>query len=77
MLVKLEGKDSDSVVAALIRQVRHLPKGLMASLTWDRGTELAYHREFTVATDISVYFCDPQCPWQRGSTETGSVAQIG
>lgn len=69
MLVKLDGKDSDTVVGALIRQVRQLPDGLMASLTWDRGTQLAYHRKFTVATDVSVYFCDPQSPWQRGSNE--------
>lgn len=69
MLVKVNGKDSNSVVGALIRQVQNLPHGLMASLTWDRGTELAYHRKFTVATDVSVYFCDPQSPWQRGSNE--------
>lgn len=69
MLVKLDGKDSDTVVGALIQQVRQIPKGLMASLTWDRGTELAYHHKFTVATDVSVYFCDPQSPWQRGSNE--------
>jgi len=69
MLVKLNGKDSDSVVGALIHQVQNLPNGLMTSLTWDRGTELAYHRKFTVATDVSVYFCDPQSPWQRGSNE--------
>lgn len=69
MLVKLDGKDSDTVVGALIQQVRHIPKGLMASLTWDRGTELAYHHKFTVATDVSVYFCDPQSPCQRGSNE--------
>lgn len=69
MLVKVNGKDSDSVVGALIRQVRNLPHGLMTSLTWDRGTELAYHRKFTVATDVSFYFCDPQSPWQRGSNE--------
>jgi IS30 family transposase len=69
ILVKVNGKDSDSVVGALIRQVQFLPHGLMASLTWDRGTEMAYHRKFTVATDVSVYFCDPQSPWQRGSNE--------
>ena len=69
MLIKVNGKDSDSVVGALIRQVQNLPQGLMTSLTWDRGTELAYHRKFTVATDVSVYFCDPQSPWQRGSNE--------
>ena len=69
MLVKVAGKDSDSVVSALIARVQHLPQGVMASLTWDRGTELAYHRKFTVATDVSVYFCDPKSPWQRGSNE--------
>jgi len=56
MLVQVNGKDNDSVVSALIRQVQNLPQGLMTSLTWDRGTELAYHRKFTVATDVSVYF---------------------
>jgi len=69
MLVKVAGKDSDSVVSALIARVQHLPERVMASLTWDRGTELAYHRRFTVATDVSVYFCDPKSPWQRGSNE--------
>ena len=69
MLVQVNGKDSDSVVSALIRQVQNLPQELMTSLTWDRGTELAYHRKFTVATEVSVYFCDPQSPWQRGSNE--------
>ena len=69
MLVKVGGKDSESVVSALIARVQHLPQGVMASLTWDRGTELAYHRKFTVATDVSVYFCDPKSPWQRGSNE--------
>jgi IS30 family transposase len=69
MLVHVEGKDSGSVVAALVRQVRQLPEGLMASLTWDRGMELAHHKSFTIATDVAVYFCDPQSPWQRGSNE--------
>jgi IS30 family transposase len=70
MLVQVRGKDTDSVVNALVRQVKHLPAGLMSSLTWDRGTELADHKRFTVATDVTVYFCDPQSPWQRGSNET-------
>jgi IS30 family transposase len=69
MLVKVSGKDSDSVVSALIARVKHLPSSVMASLTWDRGTELAYHRKFSIATDVSVYFCDPKSPWQRGSNE--------
>jgi IS30 family transposase len=69
MLVQVPGKDTDSVVSALVSQVKHLPAGLMCSLTWDRGTELADHKRFTVATDAAVYFCDPQRPWQRGSNE--------
>lgn len=69
MLVRLPGKDTDSVVRALTRRVRTLPQGLMSSLTWDRGMELAAHKTFSVATDVRVYFCDPQSPWQRGSNE--------
>jgi IS30 family transposase len=69
MLIRLRARDSESVVHALIRRVRYLPKGLMRSLTWDRGIEMARHRNFTVATDIQVYFCDPRSPWQRGSNE--------
>jgi len=69
MLVRLPGKDTQSVVKALTRRVRTLPTGLMSSLTWDRGTELAAHKTFAVATDVRVYFCDPQSPWQRGSNE--------
>ena len=69
LLVRLRGKDTDSVVQALSRTVRALPKGLMSSLTWDRGMELAAHKTFSVATDVQVYFCDPQSPWQRGSNE--------
>ena len=68
-LVKVAGKDTTSVVDALIREVQRLPKGLMASLTWDRGTELADHHRFSVANDVAVYFCDPRSPWQRGSNE--------
>lgn len=69
MLVKVKGRDTSSVVSALSRQVRTLPKALRRSLTWDRGTEMASHKDFTVATDVKVYFCDPQSPWQRGSNE--------
>jgi IS30 family transposase len=69
MLVRLPGKDTQSVVRALTRRVRTLPEGLMSSLTWDRGMELAAHRSFAVATNVQVYFCDPHSPWQRGSNE--------
>jgi len=69
MLVKLEGKGSQSVVNALIKNARKLPQELYKSLTWDRGTEMHGHKRFTMATDIQVYFCDPQSPWQRGSNE--------
>jgi len=69
VLVKLPGKDSESVVKALAKQMSKLPTKLRKSLTWDRGTEMAQHKSFTVATDVQVYFCDPQSPWQRGSNE--------
>lgn len=69
MLAKLGGKDSQTVVDALIERVTKLPKNLMRTLTWDRGTELAQHARFTVATDVQVYFCDPRSPWQRGTNE--------
>lgn len=69
MLVRLPNKETQTVVRALARRIRRLPQGLVKSLTWDRGTELAAHRTFTMATDVQVYFCDPQSPWQRGSNE--------
>ena len=69
MLVKVPGKDTTTVVAALSRHVRALPATLRRSLTWDRGLEMAQHKSFTMATDVQVYFCDPQSPWQRGSNE--------
>src|ERR1700683_4037561 len=69
MLVKVANKETQTVVSALIRQAKKLPNELYKSLTWDRGKELADHRRFTLATDIAVYFCDPQSPWQRGSNE--------
>jgi len=69
MLVKVPGKDTTTVVAALSQHVRQLPATLRRSLTWDRGLEMAQHKSFTMATDVQVYFCDPQSPWQRGSNE--------
>jgi len=69
MLVKVPGKDTATVVAALSRHVGRLPATLRRSLTWDRGLEMAQHKSFTMATDVQVYFCDPQSPWQRGSNE--------
>jgi len=69
MLVKLKGKDTETVINALIKHAHKLPNELYKSLTWDRGKELADHQRFTLATDIKVYFCDPQSPWQRGSNE--------
>jgi IS30 family transposase len=69
MLIRVPHHDTVTVVRALTRHVRTLPRGLMTSLTWDRGHELAAHRRFTVATDVRVYFCDPRSPWQRGSNE--------
>ena len=69
MLAKIPNRDTQTVVNALIRQARKLPDELYKSLTWDRGKELADHKRFTMETDIDVYFCDPQSPWQRGSNE--------
>ena len=69
MLVKVANKNTQTVVSALIKQAKKLPNELYKSLTWDRGKELADHRRFTLATEIDVYFCDPQSPWQRGSNE--------
>lgn len=69
MLVKVKGKDTASVVSALVRKVKTLPSELISSITWDRGTELAQHKRFTVATDVKVYFCDPSSPWQRRTNE--------
>ena len=69
MLVKVDGKDTRTVVDALGRRVQTLPAQLRATLTWDRGKELAEHKRFTIATDVKVYFCDPSSPWQRGTNE--------
>jgi hypothetical protein len=69
MLVKVANKDTQTVVSALIKQAKKLPSELYRSLTWDRGKELTDHRRFTLTTNIDVYFCDPQSPWQRGSNE--------
>ena len=69
MLVKVERKDTETVINALIKTARKLPQELYKSLTWDRGSEMADHKRFTLATDIQVYFCDPQNPWQRGTNE--------
>jgi IS30 family transposase len=69
MLAKVDGKDTQTVINALIKQARKLPRELYKSLTWDRGSEMADHKRFTLETNIQVYFCDPRSPWQRGSNE--------
>ena len=68
MLVKVKGKDTDTVVSAVIKQVRHF-RSNCAELDLGSGTEMAQHKTFSVATDVKVYFCDPQSPWQRGTNE--------
>ena len=69
MLIKVSSKDTATVVAALTQHVGKLPVSLRRSLTWDRGLEMAQHKSFTVDTEVKVYFCDPQSPWQRGTNE--------
>jgi IS30 family transposase len=69
MLVRVKSKDSQTVIDALIKQAHKLPRELYKSLTWDRGSEMAQHKRFSLDTNIKVYFCDPQSPWQRGSNE--------
>jgi IS30 family transposase len=69
MLAKVSNKNTETVINALIKQARKLPGELYKSLTWDRGKEMHDHQRFTLATDIKIYFCDPQSPWQRGSNE--------
>ena len=69
MLAAVANKDTQTVISALIKQGKKLSSELYKSPTWDRGKELTDHRRFTLATNIEVYFCDPQSPWQRGSSE--------
>ena len=72
ILVRVGGKDTISVVGALSEQIQRLPRTMIETLTWDRGAEMAAHKRFTIATDVKVYFCDPQSPWQRGSNENAN-----
>lgn len=69
MLMKVADRKTETVINALIQHSKRLPDELYKSLTWDRGKELTDHKRFTMATDIRVYFCDPNSPWQRGSNE--------
>ena len=69
ILVKVDSKDTVTVTQALAKKIRKLPAELRRSLTWDRGSEMAAHKDFAIATDMQVYFCDPRSPWQRGSNE--------
>ena len=69
VLVKVKSKETTTVVSAVSKQIAKLPEALRRSLTWDRGMEMAHHKAFSVATDVKVYFCDPQSPWQRGTNE--------
>lgn len=69
MLIRLPERDTDTVVKAIARRIQRLPESLKQSLTWDRGLEMSAHKDFTIATDVQVYFCDPRSPWQRGSNE--------
>ena len=70
MLIKVPSKDTATVVAALSKHVLKLPATLRRSLTWDRGHEMAQHKSFTVATNVQVFFCDPQSPGSEAPTKT-------
>lgn len=69
LLAKVPSKETAAVIKALSRKIKTLPKALRRSLTWDGGKEMANHKDFTIATDVKVYICDPHSPWQRGSNE--------
>ena len=69
LLARLPAADSATVVTTLARRVQRLPAALRQSLTWDRGKEMAQHKQFRIATDVQVFFCATQSPWQRGSNE--------
>jgi len=69
VLVQLDGRDMATVTERLSRKMLDLPAELRKSLTWDRGMELAGHKDVTAATGLTVYFADPQSPWQRGTNE--------
>jgi IS30 family transposase len=69
LLLKLNNGTADEVCRAMTKRIKTLPSELRRSVTWDQGNEMALHREFTVATGMQVYFCDPSSPWQRGSNE--------
>jgi IS30 family transposase len=69
MLAKVGSSKTVDVIEALIKQSKKLPEELYKSLTWDRGCEMTNHKQFTLATNIEVYFCDPKSPWQGGSNE--------
>jgi IS30 family transposase len=64
-----ENKRADAVADAMAKAIGTLPAALARSVTWDQGREMYRHRDFTVATGIPIYFCDPHSPWQRGSNE--------
>ncbi|WP_406016452.1 IS30 family transposase [Streptomyces sp. NBC_00984] len=63
------GHTAEEVRDVLVPLIQTLPAHLRGSLTWDQGCEMAAHKQFTVATGVPVYFCDPHSPWQRGSNE--------
>ncbi len=73
MLMKVADRKTETVISALIKQAKKLRDELYKSLTWDRGKEMADHQRFKLATNIDVYFCDPQSPWQRGSNENTNL----
>ena len=73
LMVHLKSYDAETVRKAVAKRLKTLPAGILKSVTWDQGKEMAQHKEFTISTGIKVFFCDPASPWQRGTCENTNM----